>query len=124
MRVHLEATATRSSDAAERACASDTGYPLLSRGLRSPSPPACGGRERGPVAPATGRVSWATPPCACCAPTSPRLSPPRGAEREISEGLRGFGNATLALHPDAGIDQGEQDIGKQGADNGQKRIDQ
>ena len=51
-----------------------------------PSPPVCGGRGRGPVALAMGRVRWAlqfgTPP----PPTSPRPSPPPGAERELNRG--------------------------------------
>jgi hypothetical protein len=55
----------------------------LSRRAISPSPPACGGRGRGPVAAAAGRVRWATPqPRSRGSPTSPRPSPPPGAERE------------------------------------------
>src|SRR5437868_11239621 len=65
----------------------------LDRG-HSPSPPV-GGRGRGPVAAATGRVRW-VPATALESPTSPRPSPPPNgawrAEREI-------GAALLTLRP-------------------------
>jgi len=66
-----------------------------------PSPPAGGGRERGPVAPATGRVRWVPPQSeTAVSPTSPRPSPPPRAERGRSAGLlngpEGTGSGWLA----------------------------
>jgi hypothetical protein len=49
------------------------------------SPPACGGRGRGPIASAMGRVRWAAPRRGTGSPISPRPSPPPRAERENSE---------------------------------------
>ncbi len=52
---------------------------------RLPSPPACGGRGRGPVAAATGRVRWATAAkfTAVAPPTSPNPLRPQGRRGKI-----------------------------------------
>src|SRR5437764_6607587 len=74
------------SDCADGGLGNDRRHAKLSFSPTSPlpSPPGCGGRGRGPVALATGRVRWAALALGTAGPpTSPRPSPPSRAEREV-----------------------------------------